>query len=159
MRRYVCLLVVVPFLFSIGCTMPSQKVAAFSAKKAMVQNNDIVSKLRKQAVYGLMMEHYHNLVALMQQPEGEARDKALKLAVGDYTNAVDKLLWVAYREWERSTAFALEAYGYILEQRGVADLLSEDWQDAADRVDSVEDELDGDPEEPGETPGETPGES
>jgi hypothetical protein len=121
-------------LFAVGCTSPTQKIAAVSTERGMEHINNIVDDLSTQAKqYALDAG-----VAAVKQAVANQDEAAAVAAVEGSFNECNKIGWLQI-EYEKAKSYLRLSQMYIWSQQGIFDVMYKGFEKAKAAADAAND--------------------
>lgn len=125
---------IVPVLvLFVGCTMPSQRIAAEAIDRGAKQEHNIITDLTKIAKQSAV----DNGVAKARAAAASNNPDAAQAAVQEAVTQFDKIAWLQIQH-ERARSLIRVGQSYIWSQKGIFDIMVEEFQEAKKRSDAAE---------------------
>jgi len=119
-------------IFAVGCTSPSNKIADAGLDRGLVKIDDVVDDLATQARY-YIGEYYGERVNKIIAA-GNATPEAINVELSSLATSVMEIDWLAMETYCKAREYTRFGQRYIWEQRGILDLLLEDYKTARSRA-------------------------
>ena len=122
----------VGWLILIGCSTPTQRVAANAMTVGLRQQRSIVNDLVNIAKQGAVDKAIADAVKSVR----DGNENAAQLSIETLANQFQKISWLEVQH-ERAVAVLRLAQQYIWQQQGVLDIYSREFQAAKEAVDNA----------------------
>jgi len=118
----------VALLATSGCTTPANKIADEALARGLRHSDNVVIDLANQSRYYIAQYH------LSRIKDAKGDNTVVTKEVNELVNNIIKVDWLAMDVYNRAREYTRSGQRYIWEQRGILDLLFEDFKTAKQRA-------------------------
>lgn len=120
----ICLICLAPIL-SMGCTSPKQVIVANSFERAMETEHNVVQDIQKKAQQNALDKMRDGVHRAIDAQDKNMADKEML----EFANETEEIMFLRIAHERARELFRLTQQ-YIEEQRGIFDILSDEWNQA-----------------------------
>lgn len=111
-----------------GCTTPSNKIADEALARGLRHTDGVVTDLANQSRYYIAQYHLERIKA------AKGDEALVTQEVNKLVNTIIRVDWLAMDVYNKAREYTRSGQRYIWEQRGILDLLLEDFKTAKQRA-------------------------